>query len=178
MWLWRWPARWWRIHPERSEVIVYGGAIHLSKDFRLEGDRRMYGAVCLPDERRSLGRAAGRSLGFGSSQEHGILHLAAEDLARMHVGDLVCILPAHSCLTVTLMKRYLTLNGRVIETMNEYPLPSIRGASPGWLADDRIGGTFAARDRLVGHDPAVWPGGPAAGTTRLCWLPGRRIRVQ
>ena len=106
------------IHPERSEVVVYGGAIHLSKDFWMEGDRRMYGAVCLP-EKDCWGAPLARAWVSGLSQEHGILHLAYEDLARVQVGDLVCILPAHSCLTVTLMKRYLTLTGRVIETMNE-----------------------------------------------------------
>ncbi len=52
------------------------------------------------------------------SQEHGILRVPGETMQRLQVGDLVCILPAHSCLTVTLMKRYLTLDGKEIDTLN------------------------------------------------------------
>lgn len=104
-------------HPERGEVVVYGGAVHLSKDYLMVGDRRVYGLVCLPEGERWGAPLEGGYVS-GLSQEHGILHLAAQDLARLQVGDLVCILPAHSCLTVTLMKRYLSLTGRMIETMN------------------------------------------------------------
>jgi D-serine deaminase-like pyridoxal phosphate-dependent protein len=104
-------------HPERNEVVVYGGAVHLSKDYLMEGDRRVYGYVCLPDGNRWGVPLAG-SWVSGLSQEHGIVHLSTPDLERVQVGDLLCILPAHSCLTVTLMKRYLTLNGLTIDTMN------------------------------------------------------------
>jgi len=99
--------------------VVYGGAIHLSKDFLMEGDRRSFGMVCFPDPHS--GRWSAPLPGAyvaGLSQEHGVIHLAPGEIARLHVGDLVCILPAHSCLTVTLMKRYLTLDGRSIDTMN------------------------------------------------------------
>ena len=104
-------------HPERNEAVIYGGAIHLSKDTLVEEDRRVYGYVCLPE-----GERWGAPL-FGAyvaalSQEHGVLHLPPEHLQRLSVGDLVCILPAHSCLSVTLMKRYLTLTGKTIDTMN------------------------------------------------------------
>ncbi len=108
-------------HPERGEAIIYGGAIHLSKDFVAEGERRTYGLVCLPEEKKGcLGWSAPLAGAYvaGLSQEHGILHLEETDLANLQVGDLVCILPAHSCLTVTLMKRYLTLDGRGIDTLN------------------------------------------------------------
>ena len=104
-------------HPERGEAVVYGGAVHLSKDYLMLGDRRAYGLVCLPEGERWGAPLEGAYVS-GLSQEHGILHLAAGDLARLQAGDLVCILPAHSCLTVTLMKRYLSLTGRVIDTMN------------------------------------------------------------
>ncbi len=107
------------LHPERCEAVIYGGAIHLSKDFMLEGEKRAYGLVCLPQE--DAGRWSAPLPGAyvsALSQEHGVLRMKAEDLARLRVGDLVCILPAHSCLTVTLMKRYLTLDGKYIDTLN------------------------------------------------------------
>ncbi len=104
-------------HPERGEAVIYGGAVHLSKDFLVEGDRRVYGYVCLP-EGNGWGAPLPGAYVSSVSQEHGILRLADADLQRLKVGDLVCILPAHSCLTVTLMKRYVTLNGKEIQTMN------------------------------------------------------------
>ncbi len=104
-------------HPERGEVVIYGGAIHLSKDFLMEDDRRVYGYVCLPEGDRWSAPLPGAYVS-SVSQEHGILRMADANLQRLHVGDLVCILPAHSCLTVTLMKRYVTLDGKEIETMN------------------------------------------------------------
>ncbi len=104
-------------HPERGEVVVYGGAVHLSKDFLVEGERRVYGDVCLPEGERWGAPLVGAYVS-ALSQEHGILRVGAEDIQRLQVGDLLCILPAHSCLTVTLMKRYLTLTGKEIDTLN------------------------------------------------------------
>lgn len=106
-------------HAERSELVIYGGAIHLSKDFMVEGDRRTYGLVCLPDPqtgRWSAPLAGARVTAL--SQEHGVIRLDPDEFNRIQVGDLVCILPAHSCLAVTLMKRYQALDGRTIDTMN------------------------------------------------------------
>lgn len=105
------------VHPQRSQMVVYGGAIHLSKDsFPLNG-RAVYGLPALPQ-----GNGWGEPLAGGFvaslSQEHGVVTLAAEDLARVHVGDWLCILPAHSCLTVHAMRKYLTLDGEWISTCN------------------------------------------------------------
>jgi D-serine deaminase-like pyridoxal phosphate-dependent protein len=106
------------LHPERNEAVIYGGAVHLSKDYVNEADRRIYGYVCQAEGERWSAPLQGAWVDR-LSQEHGILHLAPEDLQRVRVGDLLFILPAHSCLTVTLMKRYLTLSGRWITTLNE-----------------------------------------------------------
>ena len=105
-------------HPERGEAVIYGGAVHLSKDYWMEGDRRSYGYVCLPGEDGWTAPLSGAAVS-ALSQEHGVLKLPPTDLDRLRVGDLVCILPAHSCLTVTLMKQYRTLDGKTISTMNE-----------------------------------------------------------
>lgn len=104
-------------HPERGEAVIYGGAVHLSKDFLVENERRVYGYVCLPEGER-WGAPLERGYVSAVSQEHGVVHLSDADLRRVRVGDLLCILPAHSCLTVTLMKQYLTLDGQILQTMN------------------------------------------------------------
>ena len=104
-------------HPERGEAVIYGGAVHLSKDYLMDGDTRSYGYVCLPGEDGWSAPLVGAYVS-ALSQEHGILKMQPGDLDRLRVGDLVCILPAHSCLTVTLMKQYRTLDGKTIGTMN------------------------------------------------------------
>ncbi len=104
-------------HPERDEAVVYGGAIHLSKDTNTVNGQAAYGLVALPEGNRWGAPLPGAYV-RGLSQEHGVLHLPLEHLSHLQVGDLVCILPAHSCLTVTAMQEYLTLDGQVIKTMN------------------------------------------------------------
>jgi D-serine deaminase-like pyridoxal phosphate-dependent protein len=105
-------------HPERREVVVYGGAIHLSKD-SLELDGKLtYGLPALP-----------RGEGWGApipharvdrlSQEHGIVWIPGDEFEEIAVGDLIFILPAHSCLTVQAMAEYQTLRGEKISTFNK-----------------------------------------------------------
>ncbi len=105
-------------HADRREVVVYGGAIHLSKDY-LEVDGKLsYG---LPALQRGQGWRAPipHARVDRLSQEHGILFIPGPEFEQMAVGDLVFILPAHSCLTVQTMGDYLSLNGEKISTFNK-----------------------------------------------------------
>lgn len=99
-------------YPERSEIVIYGGAVHFSKD-RIEnksGDT-VYGLV-----------AQKENLGWGSafkdlfikklSQEHGTIHATDEFIQQTKIGDILYILPIHSCLTANLMGKYFTLEGK------------------------------------------------------------------
>ena len=104
------------LHPERNEAVVYGGAIHLSKDYTEIDGSRQYGLVCLPTEEAWSQPLEGAYVAR-LSQEHGILHLPSPDLANLRVGDLVFILPAHSCLTIQAMGAYQTLTGKKIEML-------------------------------------------------------------
>jgi D-serine deaminase-like pyridoxal phosphate-dependent protein len=104
------------LHPERSEAVIYGGAIHLSKDYTEQNSIRQYGLVCLP-EGTSWGAPLDGAYVARLSQEHGILHLTHPQLSHLKVGDLVCILPSHSCLTAQAMGSYLTLTGERIKMM-------------------------------------------------------------
>ncbi len=104
-------------HPEREEIVVYGGAIHLSKDFVQDGDRRVYGLVAQPSAGGWSAPVEGAYVS-SLSQEHGILKVPRAAFARFPIGSLAVILPAHSCLTVQVMRKFLTLDGQVIETLN------------------------------------------------------------
>lgn len=105
-------------HPERGEVILYGGAVHLSKESLRRNDGSLsFGAVTLLKEdgwQAPLTGAWVRSI----SQEHGVVRAepAAFDALLHHapIGGLVGIIPVHVCLTADLLKSYLTLAGELI----------------------------------------------------------------
>jgi len=95
------------IYPQRQQIMVHGGAIHFSKDSLEVDGRTIYGQVkdtqCFMD---SL------------SQEHGILRPCGDLIHRKRIGDMLDILPVHSCLAANLMRVYRTEDGQLIHTMN------------------------------------------------------------
>ena len=108
------------LHPERGEAVIYGGAVHLSKDAVERDGSPVYGYVAFPqgdgwvfDGRGNYVRAL--------SQEHGVVCLEKKHLDDLKVGDLLFILPAHSCLAVDALGEYLDLHGRRISTMLSCP---------------------------------------------------------
>lgn len=107
-------------HPSRNEVVIYGGAIHFAKDSIINVDGKpLFGRVVvnngdkkvLLDEKNYL---------HALSQEHGILKITPRDFQFFKPGELVEIIPVHSCLTANLMKEYLTTDGEIIKMMPLY----------------------------------------------------------
>ena len=106
------------MHTSRQEAVIYGGAVHLSKEQTLlpPDPEPIYGLVfSWNGENWDTGCLLGKVISL--SQEHGILSLTQQG-CNLKPGDLVAVLPVHSCLTANLMRKYLTPDGRVIETMN------------------------------------------------------------
>ena len=103
--------------PQRSEIIIYGGAIHLSKDTFTENGINKYGLVCQLHDQGWSSPIPGAYV-RGLSQEHGMLYLPEEEFDKFNTGDCLGIIPAHSCLVVDLLQEYLTLTGKVIPTVN------------------------------------------------------------
>ncbi len=106
------------MHPQRNEIVVEGGAIHLSKEFITDGEgRTIYGyPVHFTDNGWTVPDRASyvRSL----TQEHGVVKASGEFFNSVNVGDIIGILPVHSCLTAHQMRRYVTPDGELISTMN------------------------------------------------------------
>ena len=101
-------------HKDRNEVIIYGGAVHFSKD-RIEKDgKAIYGLIAEEKEKGWGNPISGRFV-KKLSQEHGTIHVPDEDFDQIKIGDLLIILPIHSCLTANLMSKYYTLDGEEIE---------------------------------------------------------------
>jgi D-serine deaminase-like pyridoxal phosphate-dependent protein len=105
------------IHPERREVVIYGGAIHLSKDFLMVENEPSFGLAAFAGT-QGWGSPIEGAIVRSLSQEHGVLRFKGNQFDQLHIGDLVYILPAHSCLTVQALRKCTTLFGRVIITMN------------------------------------------------------------
>lgn len=105
-------------HPERNEVVVYGGAVHLSKDLLEVKGVPSYGLVAYPEGNR-WGKPIEGAIVTSLTQEHGVLRFPADCNQKLIPGDLIFILPAHSCLAVYQLKEYLTTTGEIIHTMHE-----------------------------------------------------------
>ena len=98
-----------------NQVVIYGGAVHLSKEFLMdERGRRVYGYPAIPGD-TSWGPAERKAPILSLSQEHGLMEMNDSFLRQTKVGDLLVILPVHSCLTADLYRSYLTLDGKKIE---------------------------------------------------------------
>eukprot|EP00727_Mastigamoeba_balamuthi_P007627 m51a1_g3485 hypothetical protein (380) ;mRNA; r:781193-782464 len=110
------------VHRERGQVVLHGGAIHFNKDtFRLQNGRTAYGLVCLSDEDVGWGHVIPGAYVSALSQEHGIVQFEGPIPSSVVESGLLVVIPAHSCLVVTALRRYVTLSGAVLDTMESMP---------------------------------------------------------
>ncbi|MBN8571155.1 MAG: alanine racemase [Ignavibacteria bacterium] len=102
---------------ERKEILIYGGGIHFSKEVSaLEDGTPYFGYVVklnekgwdLPDKKSYI-----RAL----SQEHGLIKASYDFYNEIKIGDVVGVLPIHSCMTADCMKKIYTLEGEEINMM-------------------------------------------------------------
>ncbi|SMD34968.1 D-serine deaminase, pyridoxal phosphate-dependent [Reichenbachiella faecimaris] len=105
------------VYPERAEIVVHGGAVHLSKE-RLEDAEGSYFGKVVALEEKGWSAPLDNYRVKGLSQEHGKISVPQNQIEKIKVGDVLGILPIHSCLTVNLMKEYMTLRGEKIGTMH------------------------------------------------------------
>jgi D-serine deaminase-like pyridoxal phosphate-dependent protein len=92
------------LYPQRNEIVIYGGAVHLSKDsITLPDGQKMFGLIALPHKTNlSWGPVIPYTYISSISQEHGIIKTTREFIAHIHTGDILMVLPIHSCLTAYL----------------------------------------------------------------------------
>jgi len=107
-------------HASRNEVVIHGGAVHFSKDsIRNTDGKKMYGRIIIEKDGKKILLDTMNYLS-ALSQEHGILKVAQSQFNQFYVGQLVEILPVHSCLTANLMGHYRTSEGELIEMMPRF----------------------------------------------------------
>lgn len=111
------------VHKERNEIVIYGGGVHLSKDRVTEKDimgkdQTCFGKMVYLTENGWNTEITGNVARL--SQEHGVIKLSSEEIARVKVGDLIGVIPVHSCLTADLQAYYLSTEGEKIEKMTKH----------------------------------------------------------
>jgi D-serine deaminase-like pyridoxal phosphate-dependent protein len=102
------------VNRNRNELVLYGGAVHLSKDYILNDDgTKNFGQVLLlTDKGWDDSPVAGHIRAV--SQEHGMVSIDGDDGKKLKPGDIVAVVPVHSCLTVDLQRRFITMDGNEI----------------------------------------------------------------
>ncbi|MEM6641494.1 MAG: alanine racemase [Bacteroidota bacterium] len=103
------------IHPDRNEVIVQAGAVHLSKDYIEEEAGKTFGKAVRLDSSGWSRQIMGNVVRL--SQEHGTIRLEDPELASVKIGDLLGIIPVHSCLAADLQGHYISTKGEKIEKL-------------------------------------------------------------
>lgn len=102
--------------PTRKELAVHGGAIHFSKEKMQEKGIIHFGKSAIEKENHWQ-ISDSESYLKALSQEHGIVECSDDDFDSYQVGDLITILPVHSCLTANLMDSYRLKNGDIIHQL-------------------------------------------------------------
>lgn len=99
------------IYPKRNTIIVHAGGIHLSKDRLEQNGQSVFGKVVRLNENKKWNQPVENTVVKSLSQEHGIINGTNSLCRSVKLGDIVGILPVHSCMTADTMKSY-----RICET--------------------------------------------------------------
>lgn len=105
------------VHPDRNEVILHGGSVHFSKDSMTDEDGRVrFGQVVRLTE-TGWGDVVEGAYLRSLCQEHGFVTGPPDYIRSLKIGDLVGVLPVHSCLTADCMGEVRTLEGERLVMM-------------------------------------------------------------
>ena len=104
-------------HPKRNQLIIYGGGVHFSKEsYTHTRYGPCYGLV-VPATQKGWGEAIEGCYLAKLSQEHGTIQCTDAFMTQCQIGDIVHVLPVHSCMTANLLKQVLCSNDSMIPMM-------------------------------------------------------------
>lgn len=98
------------IRKNENLLVLYCGAVHLSKEFLIENGTKHYGKVFGLDNDEKIIREDNSYI-YSLSQEHGLVKSDSELIKNVKIGDLLAVYPVHSCLTANLLKETLIVKG-------------------------------------------------------------------
>jgi len=98
-------------HAQRNEIVIYGGAVHLSKDsISTKNNTTIFGLVS-QEAQHGWGPLLENTIVVSITQEYGIIGTDEQIFSKIKIGDLLYILPVHSCLTVDLLREFYMIGG-------------------------------------------------------------------
>jgi len=116
------------IRPSSGTVVIHGGAVHFSKESLTVEGKPVYGMV-VPLNSSGWYQPEEKMYISSLSQEHGIIEYPEQKhIEGLQPGDLLAVIPVHSCLTADCMGSYTLDTGERIDHMRqqcqdaEYPL--------------------------------------------------------
>ncbi len=95
-------------HPERGELVIYGGGVHFSKDMIEENGQKVFGHVVTGEGKKWSARVPSVYVAK-LSQEHGIISAPADWINQQRIGDIVYVLPVHSCMTMDVLSEFMVV---------------------------------------------------------------------
>lgn len=106
------------IQNNRRKAVLYGGGVHLSKESVKNNGLPVYGMAV------SLNKDGWLPFDIdfyvtSLSQEHGIIESEHALPPEFKIGELIGIIPVHSCLTANLAGSYTLLSGENVDHMNK-----------------------------------------------------------
>jgi D-serine deaminase-like pyridoxal phosphate-dependent protein len=102
-------------HPDRDQLIIYGGGVHFSKDRLETADGVRYGQAV---RFTSTGWEPIKGVEIISlSQEHGKVSVPKSFIETCQIGDIIGFLPVHSCMSADLLTQQQTFAGQAIHKM-------------------------------------------------------------
>jgi len=108
------------IRPSSGTVVIHGGAVHFSKDSIVINKRQVFGMIARMDN-SGWHNPKDDSYISSLSQEHGIIDYPDNRFVNnIHPGDLLAVIPVHSCLTADSMGHYYLKDGERLDHMRQY----------------------------------------------------------
>jgi len=104
--------------PKNGTIVIHGGAVHMSKESVMIDNKKVFGMMVMITPEGWISYEEPYYL-TSLSQEHGIISLPTAVARKFKPGDLVGIIPVHSCLTANLAGGYILTDGSGADHMNE-----------------------------------------------------------
>jgi D-serine deaminase-like pyridoxal phosphate-dependent protein len=101
-------------YKDRNQVVVYGGAVHLSNAHIIDESGKQIFGYMTSFENGTFGPINRNAKVVNLTQEHGIIQVDDKLLDEIEIKDILLVFPIHSCLTCNLFRQYITLEGEGI----------------------------------------------------------------
>jgi D-serine deaminase-like pyridoxal phosphate-dependent protein len=92
------------IHKGRNEIVVHGGGVHFSKESMADEEMGVHYGQVAKDMAAGWGPLVPGAFLKKLSQEHGTIVGPDDFINKVKLGDLIKVIPVHSCMTANLMR--------------------------------------------------------------------------